>query len=200
MEAGWVQIKILCEINNLSLHRETLEETRKYWTGSLNKSKIDYKLIMENEEGRFKLILYVRNIDEIKMLNFIEELEKSEEKAKEEEKKAEEERKQKELEESQKAAETVKAQMEKDTYSIAEHVSNTVKKHSTEGVAALTAIAICFLLGAILIGLDVFKNFANYSSSQKSEEIVFAVFFVIFAIASALGAIYINRKIKKEDE
>lgn len=78
MADGWVKVKDICGVQDLTSQTDYIEEKRKYWANVLEEFNVDYKFDMKNQGQFFVLCLYVRKVDEVKTLKFLEDFEKPE--------------------------------------------------------------------------------------------------------------------------
>lgn len=182
MDAGWVKIKTLFSTRTFSQDRSKIEELRRTWASRLTKFNVDFQFVIENDGITYELNLYVRNIDELKAIDFVENYEKEQTNEEVNE----------ETEETEESKETIE-----------ENITNKVdnSSYSLRDVRAFiiifSLIAISFSILAVIYGFQIINKTKNVTLEYIGVDVTYLVVFIVIAIFSIIANIRFCKKAKE---
>lgn len=179
MDAGWVKIKTLFSTRTFSQDRSKIEEVRRTWASRLTKFNVDFQFVIENDGITYELNLYVRNIDELKTIDFVENYEK-------------EQTKEEINEETEDAKETIEENITS---------KNDNERYSLKDVKAFiiifSLISISFSILAVIYGFQIINKMQNNILENISVDVTYMVVFIVIGIFSIIADIRFCKKAKE---
>ncbi len=186
MDAGWVKIKTLCSTKTFAQDRGKIESLRKIWTSRLTELNVDFQFVIENDGTTYELNLYVRNIDELRVIDFVENYE--ERQTNEEAEKVDE---LEQIEENENLEENIINKDKKVMYFLGD-----VKTF----IIIFSLISISFSILAIIYGFQIINKLKNGTFENIIIDVTYLVVFIVVTIFSIIADIRFCKKAKELEE
>lgn len=192
MDASWIKIRNLYTTHAFAKDKEKIEDIRKMWASMLREFNVDFQFAVENKKQTYELNLYVRRIDELKVLQFIENFEDSQTYENSEELENFEPFEQ--IEESNEENITNEENIKNEEEPI-------YQATDMNGIAIIFGIfSLTFVLIAVMYGIQIVEKIQNNSLENVIENSFYVIIFVIIAIVGLIATIIFHKKAKELKE